>query len=81
MYVHGSEEHAREVLGDIDVNGDGVISYEEFKVRAGRCGDHGRQPRFVYMYVLTRIMLHGSTYILSYQAMMEQAGSSSRHSV
>lgn len=29
--VMGSEDHAREVCGEIDLNGDGVISYEEFK--------------------------------------------------
>ena len=29
--IMGSEEHAREVAGEIDLNGDGVISYEEFK--------------------------------------------------
>jgi len=29
--VFGSEEHAREVLGDVDLNGDGVISYDEFE--------------------------------------------------
>lgn len=29
-----SEDKAREVLGATDLNGDGVISYEEFKVRA-----------------------------------------------
>jgi len=26
-----SEEHAREVVGDADLNGDGVISYEEWR--------------------------------------------------
>jgi len=26
-----SKEHAREVVGDADLNGDGVISYEEFR--------------------------------------------------
>lgn len=29
--VMGSEEHAREVVGELDLNGDGVISYDEFK--------------------------------------------------
>jgi len=29
--VFGSEQHAREVFGDVDLNGDGVISYEEFE--------------------------------------------------
>lgn len=28
-----SEEKARELLGAIDLNGDGAISYDEFKVR------------------------------------------------
>mmetsp|Transcript_9411 Transcript_9411/g.14440 ORF Transcript_9411/g.14440 Transcript_9411/m.14440 type:complete len:555 (-) Transcript_9411:311-1975(-) len=29
--IFGSEDHAREILGDVDINGDGVISYDEFK--------------------------------------------------
>jgi Ca2+-binding EF-hand superfamily protein len=37
--VLGSEENAREVLGDIDLNGDGVISLEEFKVMMEAAGN------------------------------------------
>ena len=29
--IFGSEDHAREVLGEVDINGDGEISYEEFR--------------------------------------------------
>mmetsp|Transcript_3976 Transcript_3976/g.5920 ORF Transcript_3976/g.5920 Transcript_3976/m.5920 type:complete len:500 (-) Transcript_3976:544-2043(-) len=29
--IFGSEEHAREIMGDIDLDGDGTISYEEFR--------------------------------------------------
>jgi len=25
-----SEEHAREVIGDVDINGDGAITYDEY---------------------------------------------------
>ncbi|KAG5185335.1 calcium-dependent protein kinase [Tribonema minus] len=29
--IFGSEEHAREIMGDVDINSDGVIEYEEFR--------------------------------------------------
>ena len=33
MQVFGSREHTLEVMKDIDLNHDGVISEDEFKVR------------------------------------------------
>ncbi|CAN0494031.1 unnamed protein product, partial [Hapterophycus canaliculatus] len=29
--IFGAEEHAREIMGDVNLSGDGVINYDEFK--------------------------------------------------
>ncbi|OWY98801.1 Protein kinase, partial [Phytophthora megakarya] len=34
----GSEEQAQEVINDVDANGDGVISFEEFEAMMNRKG-------------------------------------------
>lgn len=41
--IMGSEEHAREVAGEIDLNGDGVISYEEFKAMMQGLNSHSNR--------------------------------------
>ena len=41
----GSEEHAREIVGEIDLNGDGVISYEEFKAMMQGLNNHSARYR------------------------------------
>lgn len=41
----GSEDHAREVVGEIDLNGDGVISYEEFKAMMQGLNNHSARYR------------------------------------
>ena len=43
--IMGSEEHAREVAGEIDLNGDGVISYEEFKAMMQGLNTHSARYR------------------------------------
>lgn len=43
--VMGSEDHAREVVGEIDLNGDGVISYEEFKAMMQGLNSHSAKYR------------------------------------
>lgn len=37
-----SEDHAREVLGGVDLNGDGVITYDEFKAMMETAGSTSR---------------------------------------
>jgi hypothetical protein len=41
----GSEEHAREIVGEIDLNGDGVVSYEEFKAMMQGLNNHSARYR------------------------------------
>jgi hypothetical protein len=43
--IMGSEEHAREIVGEIDLNGDGVVSYEEFKAMMQRLNNHSARYR------------------------------------
>jgi calcium-dependent protein kinase len=43
--VMGSEDHARELVGEIDLNGDGVISYEEFKAMMQGLNSHSAKYR------------------------------------
>jgi calcium-dependent protein kinase len=43
--IMGSEEHAREVASEIDLNGDGVISYEEFKAMMQGLNNHSARYR------------------------------------
>mmetsp|Transcript_25854 Transcript_25854/g.38297 ORF Transcript_25854/g.38297 Transcript_25854/m.38297 type:complete len:121 (+) Transcript_25854:1388-1750(+) len=43
--IMGSEDHARELVGEIDLNGDGVISYEEFKAMMQGLNTHSARYR------------------------------------
>jgi len=43
--VMGSEDHARELVGEIDLNGDGVISYDEFKAMMQGLNSHSAKYR------------------------------------
>eukprot|EP00602_Paraphysomonas_sp_CaronLab_P005513 CAMPEP_0185023902 /NCGR_PEP_ID=MMETSP1103-20130426/6506_1 /TAXON_ID=36769 /ORGANISM="Paraphysomonas bandaiensis, Strain Caron Lab Isolate" /LENGTH=438 /DNA_ID=CAMNT_0027556691 /DNA_START=177 /DNA_END=1493 /DNA_ORIENTATION=+ len=43
--IMGSEDHARELVGEIDLNGDGVISYEEFKAMIQGLNNHSARYR------------------------------------
>lgn len=43
--VMGSEDHARELVGEVDLNGDGVISYEEFKAMMQGLNSHSAKYR------------------------------------
>jgi calcium-dependent protein kinase len=43
--IMGSEEHAREIVGEIDLNGDGVVSYEEFKAMMQGLNNHSARYR------------------------------------
>lgn len=80
---YDSEEKAHEVLGAIDLNGDGAISYDEFKVRAccslsilhHHCAS-SIPPSPVSVGLICFVP---STHLpIPAQAMMEAAGSTSR---
>lgn len=43
--VMGSEDHARELVGEIDLNGDGIISYDEFKAMMQGLNSHSAKYR------------------------------------
>lgn len=42
--IFGAEEHAREIMGDVNLSGEGVISYEEFKSMMTEMPLDGRDP-------------------------------------
>lgn len=42
VQVMGSEEKARELMGAVDLNGDGAISYDEFKAMMEAAGSTSR---------------------------------------
>lgn len=42
--IFGAEEHAREIMGDVNLSGEGVINYEEFKNMMIEMPLDGRDP-------------------------------------
>lgn len=42
--IFGAEEHAREIMGDVNLSGEGVIRYEEFKSMMMEMPLDGRDP-------------------------------------
>lgn len=42
--IFGAEEHAREIMGDVNLSGEGVINYDEFKSMMMDMPLDGRDP-------------------------------------